>query len=171
MKNWKIAHFLGQFSNRNNWIWLMKNISWRSAWKNAKMYIRDFGFLKIIAHKFAKLVERFSKMMNLWKIGELPILLAIFGPYMVKYDKQKLSYDNQHWKLKKIHISDFFILETLSHRFVQNILRDFQKHQIMKNTKIDIFIGHFSNPHWEISKNHNSSIWIANFTHDTARFG
>ena len=75
----------------------------------------------------------------------MPILLAIFWPYMVEYDKQKLSYDNQHGKMKKKINLRFFILETLSQRFVLNILRYFGKASNYENTKIKIFIGHFSN--------------------------
>ena len=116
-----------------------------------------FDFWKFIAHEFAKLVERFSKIMNLWRIWKLPILLALFWPYMVEYDRQKLYYDNQHGKLKKICILDFFIWQTMSQRFVLNILRDFWKHQIMKNTKIGIFIGHFSNRYSKIWKINNIS--------------
>ena len=48
-----------------------------------------FDFWKFIAHKFAKLVEIFSKIMNLWKIWKLSILLALFRPYMVEYYRQK----------------------------------------------------------------------------------
>ena len=68
---------------------------------------QSFDFWNFIAQIFAKQVERFSKMMNLWKIWKLPILKAIFWPYMVGYDRQKLFYDNQHRKMKKIYISDF----------------------------------------------------------------
>ena len=34
--------------------------------------------------------------------------IGFFGPYMVGYDKQKLFYDNQHGKMKKVYISDFY---------------------------------------------------------------
>ena len=33
--------------------------------------------------------------------------IGYFWPYMVENDKQKLFYDNQHGKIKKIYISDF----------------------------------------------------------------
>ena len=93
-------------------------------WRKCTSQIYDFW--NFIAQIFAKQVERFSKIMNLWKIWKLPIWLAIFWPYMVEYDKQKLSYDNQRGKMKKYTSQIFFILETLSQRFVLNILRDFR---------------------------------------------
>ena len=63
---------------------------------------------------------------------------------MVEYDKQKLSHDNQNGKWRK-YTSQIYILETFSQRFVINLLRDFWTASNYENTKIDIFIGHFSN--------------------------
>ena len=86
-----------------------------------------FDFWNCIAQIFANKLRDFQKWWIYEKIWKLPILKAIFWSYMVENDKQQLFYDNQHGKMKKIYIIHlrFFSLETLSQRFVLNILRDF----------------------------------------------
>ena len=62
---------------------------------------------------------------------------------MVGYDKQKLFYDNQHGKMKKMYIIDFWFLKLHCTDLCKTSLEIFKNDEFMKNMKIAHFIGYF----------------------------
>ena len=59
-KIYKMAHILGHFSTRYDWIWQIKISHGDQHGKRKKMYVSDFSFLKFHLRDFVKLNERFS---------------------------------------------------------------------------------------------------------------
>ena len=119
--------------------------------KRRKLTSQIFDFWKFITEIFAKHVERFSKIMKLRKIRKLPIFMAICPPETVTYGKSKSSHENQHEKIKKMYISDFWFLKIHHRDICKTCWEIFENHEIMKNKKIAHFLGHFSP--------RNSKIW------------
>ena len=114
-KNLKIGQALSHFWTIYVWHRPIWNIIWWLACTIKKMYI--LGFLIFEFSLRRSLQNKLRDFQNSWiyKMWKFPILYANFWPYMVRYDKQQLSYDNQHGQMKKIYISDFLFWK-LFHR-------------------------------------------------------
>ena len=65
-----------------------------------------------------------------------PIFQAIFLPETIRYGKSKSSHDDQHEKNKEnVHLR-FLIFEKSPQRYLQNMLRDFQKSRNYGKSKL-----------------------------------
>ena len=112
--------------------------------KRRKCTSQIFDFWKFITEIFAKHVERFSKIIKLWKTRKLSIFVAIFQPEKVRYGKSKSSHGDQHEKTKKMYISDFWFLKLHHRDFCKTYWEIFKNHEFLRNKKTDYFLGHFS---------------------------
>ena len=78
----------------------------------------------------------------------MTIFYATFSPDTIGYGKQKIFYDDEHGKMKKMYISDFWFWKLCHREFCQTYWEIFKNHEIMKNAH---FLGHFPA--------RNSKIW------------
>ena len=103
----------------------MKNISWRSAWKNEENVHLGFLFFETSLHRsLQNKLRDFQKWWIYEKYENCPFYRLFFGHIWLDMTKKIILWQSAWKKEENIHLR-FFILETLSHWFVLNILRDF----------------------------------------------
>ena len=121
------------------------------------MYISDFWFLKLHLRDFNETGWEIFKCHEIMKNIEIAHFLGQFSIRNCRILQTKNSSWWSAWKNKENGHLRFFILETSSHRFVQNLLRDFAKHGIMENMKISHFLGQFfTRNYWKWQTNNIS---------------
>ena len=125
------------------------------------MYFTDFWFLTLHCTDLCKSSWEIFKNDEFIKNMKIAHFIGFFWPYMVGHDKQKLFYDNQHGKIKKIHISDFWFLELHHWEFSKTCWEIFKNLEIMQYIKDAHFLGHFSNRIIWIWLMKNISWWSA----------
>ena len=146
MKNMKIAHFIGYFLAIYGWMWQTKIILWQSAWKNEEnVHLRFFVFQTSLHRSLQNKLRDFQRWWIYEKYENCPFYRLFFGHIWLDMTNKKFFYDNQHGKMKKIHVSDFLFWKLCHRDLCSTYWEIFEKHQFMKNTKIKNFIEHFSN--------------------------
>ena len=120
------------------------------------MDISDFWFLKLHLRDFSETGWEIFKCHEIMKNIEIAHFLGQFSIRNCRILQKKYLMMTSMEKQRKC-TSQVFILETSSHRFVQNLLRDFAKHGIMENMKISHFLGQFlTRNYWKWQTNNIS---------------
>ena len=133
-----------------------------SIGKGRKCMTQIFDFWKFITEIFAKLNERFSKIMKLRKIYKTAHFL---GQFSTRYDWlrqiKNISWQSA-WKREENVCFRFLIYKISSHWFCQIEWEIFNYHEIMKNCNLVHFLLHFSTRYsriWQIKNILWRSAW------------
>ena len=114
-------------STRNTWIWLMKNISWRSAWKNEEnVHLRFLIFETSLHRSLQNKLRDFQKWWIYEKYENCPFYRLFFGHIWLDMTNKNYFMTISMEKWRK-YTSQFFYLENSWQRYLQNKLRDFRK--------------------------------------------
>ena len=104
----------------------MKNISWRSAWKNEEnVHLRFLIFETSSNRSLRNKLRDFQKWWIYEKYENCPFYRLFFCHIWLDMSNKNIWWQSA-WKNEENKHFRFFILETLSQRFVLNILRDFR---------------------------------------------